>query len=81
MAPAASPGPYGRLEQGQLTSGVVDERLDHLAHERVVVESNVPELFPVQDDSGIGSWHASIVSGWGRRGNRRNTLDGAGEKT
>jgi hypothetical protein len=40
-------GAYGCLQKGHLTVGIVDEGLQHLAHQVIVVEGDIAELFQV----------------------------------
>src|ERR1035437_911040 len=65
----------GVIQQGDLFRSVVEQGDEHLAHQFVIVQRNVPQLLPVQHGSSIIYMHVSIVPPGSRANHRAKTLD------
>ena len=66
----------GGIQQDELVGGVVEQGGEHLAHQFLVVQRNVPQLLPVQDYSLIYHMHVLIVPPAGGANHPAKTSDG-----
>ena len=52
--------PNGRIQRRELSRSVLDEGGQHLSHQFLIFQRNVPELLAIQDQSGVCGMHTSI---------------------